>query len=267
MVSVPTVLKVGEWTVDPATNELRRRDQATRIEPKSMQVLRVLAERAGSVVTREELFQAAWPGMVVGDEALSQTITKLRRALGDDPRSPRYIETISKRGYRLTAAVGTAAAPPAQPASRPGMPRWLAVAAVMVPLIWAAAWMFDSPPPVPADRQEAWTTVTVMPFEWIGGDPGQAWFARGMSESLATDLGRLASLRLIGSAGATPAEAARRARYVVSGSVQRDAARLRVNVRLADTRTGEQLWSERYERPAAELFAIQDEIVGRLAQS
>src|SRR5688572_5544185 len=183
MVSVPTVLKVGEWTVDPATNELRRRDQATRIEPKSMQVLRFLAERAGTVVTREELFQAAWPGMVVGDEALSQTITKLRRALGDDPRSPRYIETISKRGYRLTAAVGTAAAPPAQPASRPGMPRWLAVAAVMVPLIWAAAWMFDSPPPVPADppadRQEAWTTVTVMPFEWIGGDPGQAWFARG----------------------------------------------------------------------------------------
>ena len=270
MVSVPTVLRVGEWTVDPATNELRRKDQATRIEPKSMQVLRVLAERAGSVVTREELFQAAWPGMVVGDEALSQTITKLRRALGDDPRSPRYIETISKRGYRLTATVGPSA-PAVQPAPGRGMPRWLAVAAVVLPLLLAAAWLLDpAPPPTAepaADREESWTTVTVMPFEWIGGDQGQAWFARGISESLATDLGRLASLRLIGSAGATPAEAARRARYVVSGSVQRDAARLRVNVRLVDTRTGEQLWSERFERPVAGLFAIQDEIVGRLAQS
>src|SRR5688572_4711076 len=270
MVSVPAHLKVGDWTVDPATNELRRGGESTRIEPKAMDVLRVLAERAGSVVTRDELFQAAWPGMVVGDEALSQTITKLRRALGDDPRSPRYIETISKRGYRLTAPV-MSPTPPAAPASRRGMPSWLAAGAVVLPLLLAAAWLLDTsraPPPGPrAEREEPWTTVTVLPFEWIGGDPAQAWFARGISETLATDLGRLASLRLIGSANATAEEAARRARYVVSGSVQRDAARLRVNVRLADTRTGEQLWSERFERPVAELFAIQDELVARLAQS
>src|SRR5688572_28400169 len=171
MVSVPAHLKVGDWTVDPATNELRRGGEATRIEPKAMDVLRVLAERAGTVVTREELFQAAWPGMVVGDEALSQTITKLRRALGDDPRSPRYIETISKRGYRLTATVGPPA-PAAPPAPGRGMPRWVAVAAVALPLLLAAAWLLDPAPPPPAEpaaeREDSWTTVTVMPFEWIG---------------------------------------------------------------------------------------------------
>lgn len=279
MVSVPASdepargpIQVGEWTVDPATNELRRGDEATRIEPKSMDVLRVLAERAGRVVTREELLGAAWPGTVVGDEALSQAITKLRRALGDDPRSPRYIETISKRGYRLTASV-VRNAPAGPRAARASVAMWLGATAIVLLLLGAAGWFLLAPPPAPtgggetADREEAWTTVSVTPFEWIGGDASQAYLARGIGEALATDLGRLGELRLIGAGGATPADAAWRARYVVSGSVQRDADILRVNVRLADTRTGEQLWSERFERPVHELFAIQDDIIGRVAAS
>ena len=80
-----------------------------------MQVLTTLADGSGRVVTREELLSGVWPGVVVGDEALTQTIIKLRKALGDNPRSPSYIETISKRGYRLIAPVraATVTTPPA----------------------------------------------------------------------------------------------------------------------------------------------------------
>src|SRR6185312_16349191 len=98
-------LAIGQWLVDPRSNELRRGSDVVRLEPKAMDVLMLLAERAGRPVTRDELFTAAWPGVVVGDEALTQTINKLRKAFGDASRSPSYIETIAKRGYRLIADV------------------------------------------------------------------------------------------------------------------------------------------------------------------
>jgi DNA-binding winged helix-turn-helix (wHTH) protein/Tfp pilus assembly protein PilF len=103
---VTASVRIGEWIADPRTNELRRGGEVARVEPKSMDVLMLLARHEGAVVTREEIFAAVWPGVVVGDEALSQAITKLRRALDDDPREPRFIETIPKRGYRLVAAMG-----------------------------------------------------------------------------------------------------------------------------------------------------------------
>src|SRR5688572_27307991 len=98
-------LAIGQWLVDPRSNELRRGSEVVRLEPKAMDVLMLLAERAGRPVTRDELFTAAWPNVVVGDEALTQTINKLRKAFGDASRSPSYIETIAKRGYRLIADV------------------------------------------------------------------------------------------------------------------------------------------------------------------
>src|SRR5687768_2343501 len=101
-------LRIGEWWADGTTNELGRAGETLRLEPKAMEVLMVLADRAGQVVSRETLLAAVWPGVVVGDEALTQSIIKLRRALGDNPRSPGYIETISKRGYRLIVPVGPA---------------------------------------------------------------------------------------------------------------------------------------------------------------
>src|SRR6185369_3811614 len=106
---------VGDWQVDPAANELRRNGEIQRLEPKAIEVLACLARQPGAVLSREDLLAAVWPGVIVGDDALTQAIIKLRKALGDDARRPHYIETIAKRGYRLIAPVTQFPAPAPPP--------------------------------------------------------------------------------------------------------------------------------------------------------
>jgi DNA-binding winged helix-turn-helix (wHTH) protein len=106
-----SVWTVGPWRVDAGTGELQRGTELERVEPKVAEVLVFLARRAGQVVSRDELLGAVWPGVVVGDDALTQAIIKLRKALGDDARRPAYIETLAKRGYRLIAPVAVVEEP------------------------------------------------------------------------------------------------------------------------------------------------------------
>jgi DNA-binding winged helix-turn-helix (wHTH) protein/TolB-like protein/Flp pilus assembly protein TadD len=245
-------LRIGEWWADPATNQLRRAGDRVRLEPKAMEVLVALTARAGEVVSREALLAEVWPGVVVGDEALTQSIIKLRRALGDNPRAPAYIETISKRGYRLIAPVG------GQPAPLPARRRawtWAAIGAVLAVFIVGIAFWKPRNEAPPTEIPES-LTVTVLPFEAVGPDRENDYLARGIGSDLMTDLSRLPGLRLIGPSAGKAAEA----RYVVSGSVQRDGAGLRVNVRLSEARSGEQLWTQRFERPFGDLFSVQNEI-------
>jgi TolB-like protein/Tfp pilus assembly protein PilF len=249
-------LRIGEWWADPTTHELRRAGDRLRIEPKAMEVLMALAGRAGEVVSREALLTEVWPGVVVGDEALTQCIIKLRRALGDNPKKPAYIETISKRGYRLIAPLG------GEPAPLPGRRRgwvWGAVGTVVAAAAVLTAWYYDGnvrETPIASEVSEA-LTVTVLPFEAVGPGQEHDYLARGIGSDLMTDLSRLPGLEVISpSAGRAP----KVARYVVSGSVQRDGAGLRINVRLADARSGEQIWTQRFERPFGDLFAIQSDI-------
>jgi len=276
--------RIGDWLADPAANRIDRDGVTVRIEPKAMEVLMALADRAGCVIGREELLQTVWPGVVVGDEALTQAVIKLRKALGDNPRAPSYIETISKRGYRLIAPVGgvdgpAPASPPASPAPAPARRRRLpAPSALIAILIAVAAAGFAvrsavqpsriAAPDDPAvDRDGASVTVAVAPFESLGSAPDQAYLARGISNDLLTDLARLPGLRLIRGSGAPSGRPpAQGARYVVSGSVQRAADTLRINVHLTDTQTNQQLWSERFERPFADLFAVQDELTRKVCE-
>jgi DNA-binding winged helix-turn-helix (wHTH) protein/TolB-like protein/Tfp pilus assembly protein PilF len=271
--AVQQPVQIGPWSVDPEANVVRRGEETIRLEPKAMDVLVLLAQRAGRVVRREELFAAAWPGVVVGDEALTQSIIKLRRALGDDSRAPSYIETVAKRGYRLIAPVSLAAAgddrraPPTAAKSRARLP-WLVAGIAILAIAVIVAWSPWTAPPVADDassaRAPSWIGVTVVPFESLEGAP--AHLARGISDDLATDLARVPQLRLVqDSANPAPASAGG-ARYRVSGTVQRDAASLRVNVHLTDTGTGELIWAERFERPYADLFAVQDAIVAKLLE-
>src|SRR5438128_9784833 len=100
-------LRVGNWTVEPALNQLSAAGKTVKLEPKAMAALIHLAERPGQVVSREALLSAIWPGVVVGDDSLTQAVIKLRKALGDVAESPAYIQTIPKRGYRLVAKVAS----------------------------------------------------------------------------------------------------------------------------------------------------------------
>src|SRR2546430_5426354 len=98
-------LQVGDWEVEPALNQLTAAGKSVKLEPKAMAVLVYLANRPGQVVSREALLSTVWAGLVVGDDSLTQVVIKLRKALGDVPESPAYIQTVSKGGYRLVAPV------------------------------------------------------------------------------------------------------------------------------------------------------------------
>jgi DNA-binding winged helix-turn-helix (wHTH) protein/Tfp pilus assembly protein PilF len=114
--SIPERLRVGAWLADRASGELSGPAGPARLEPKVADLLFLLAAERGEVVPRERLLEALWPGLVVGDDVLARTVFKLRQALGDDAKAPRYVETIAKRGYRLVADV--APSEPASPAER-----------------------------------------------------------------------------------------------------------------------------------------------------
>ena len=100
-----TTMRIGEFDVEPTLNRLDRGDETLTVEPRVMDLLMLLAESPGKVFSREEILERVWPETAVQDDALSRAVTLLRRALNDDPKAPRYIETITRRGYRLVAPV------------------------------------------------------------------------------------------------------------------------------------------------------------------
>src|SRR5881275_1963778 len=111
-------LRVGDWTVEPDLNQLSAQGTTVRLEPKAMAVLLYLAARPGRVVGRDALLSQVWAGVVVGDDSLTQVVIKLRKALGDDAERPTYIQTVTKRGYRLVAPVLPPDATPSIPRRR-----------------------------------------------------------------------------------------------------------------------------------------------------
>src|SRR5438094_7004450 len=135
-------LRVGAWTVEPDINQLSTQGRAVKVEPKAMAVLLHLADRPGQVVGREALLSQGWPGVIVGDDSLTQVIIKLRKALGDDPERPTYIQTVTKRGYRLLAPVaqnaGTASLPIPRARGVPWTAGVLAVSLLLAAGIWWA---------------------------------------------------------------------------------------------------------------------------------
>ena len=106
--TVAITFNVGDWTIEPAANRMIRAGQEVHLEPKVMRLLAYLVERHGEVVSRHDLEANVWTGMIVTDDAVTNAVIKLRKALGDDARNPTYIATIPKRGYRLIAKVHTA---------------------------------------------------------------------------------------------------------------------------------------------------------------
>jgi TolB-like protein/DNA-binding winged helix-turn-helix (wHTH) protein/Tfp pilus assembly protein PilF len=287
-------LHVGDWTVEPALNQLSFAGRTVKLEPKAMAVLAYLADRPGQVVSREALLSAIWPGVIVSDDSLTQVVIKLRKALGDTPDSPAYIQTISKGGYRLVAKVGrsgnitSAPVPPISEYRREPrqQARWIAgagIAATVLAVATAAWWIKDQRKTGVArdlaategidSARASQPAVTIRPFEALGNDPQALLLARGMTADLVSDLSKAPGVSVVGvtasrdAAGAAMQADAVAIRYVVSGSVQRIGERLRVHIHLADAQTGKQLWSERFDRPLSGFFAIQDELGPKILQT
>ena len=270
-------LRVGGWELDPARNELRRDGEAVRLEPKAIEVLAYLARCPGEVIGREELLAAIWPGVVVGDDALTQAIIKLRKALGDDAHRPKYIETISKRGYRLIAPVEEAsgAVPSAGPRVRARGAAVLILGLALVAAVLVVGKSVRMPWPLAGDTRgpagSAMPIVAILPLANLSGDASRDYFSDGMTEDLINGLGRFANLRVMSRAavqgfkGAAVTPQAIRselgARYVVQGSVREAGGRVRVAVALSDAEAGTQLWSEQYDGEGAQVFDIQERIV------
>jgi DNA-binding winged helix-turn-helix (wHTH) protein/TolB-like protein/Tfp pilus assembly protein PilF len=264
---------VGAYRVYPACNELRHGDDTIQLEPKVMTLLVHLVQNAGSMVSRDQLFDAVWPGVVVSDDTLTQAVIKLRKAFGDSARQPRYIQTVPKRGYRLCAAVSDA--PETTRGTRLSGERktLLLLAGVLVLLAITAAvffWLDEGDaalskgmPPVKRESGGP-PSLTVQPFSLLGRDESQAYLAQGLTYDLITDLSKLSGLLVIGSRSImgmkTEQSGARAAHYLVQGEVQRIENQIRVHVHLLDARSGQQIWSERYHQPVRNIFQVQEEI-------
>ena len=272
--------RVGDWVADPDTGRLQRQDEEVKLEPKAMQVLVYLAENQGKVVSREALEATAWAGMIVGYDAVSGSIIKLRKALGDNSRNPQYIETVSKKGYRLIAPVSTDSVD-AKPASEP-TPKssvikesgnnflvpgiGLLIISGMLLYLFAGT---DTEQSTGATSTQA-PSVVVMPFKNLSDDSQQEYFSDGITDDLITDLSRVNSLRVIAPQTSyyyknNPAPLEDIARqlgvlYIVEGSVRKSGNHIRVNVQLTNTKKGESIWANRFETDEGDIFKIQDAI-------
>ena len=244
----------GRHRFDLATGRLWSGRREVRLTPKAAAVLKALVTHAGHPVRKEELFASVWNGIVVSDDALTSCIQELRRALADDARHPRFIETRHRCGYRFVARVSDAGAKDA--------------ADSRLPTHDGAG---TSTPPTAVLTRPA---VAILPFANLSGDPEQEYFAAGISEDLISALSHWRWLPVIAGnstfaykGGATEVTQIGRelnARYVLQGSVRRAKDRLRVATQLIDAGNGHCLWAQTYDRRLGDLFELQDEITGAI---
>ena len=271
-------LKVGDWVIEPASGQVCKDDKKHRLEPKAMAVLVYLAKHAGETVTRSELEESVWQGSIVTYEALTVTINKIRAALEDDSRKPRYIETLSKRGYRLISPVtmletkdlsslSTTQSTFHKPASL------IMIAVIIIIVSGIFFYTFDSKPVTTSKTQiipQDVPSIAVIPFSNISGNAAQDYFAAGMTEYIITDLSRLSSLLVISRSSVLgfnsetvnikEVSQALGVRYVLTGSVLKNGKQMHIAVQLTDASNGVQLWANRFDQKTDNLFTVQDNI-------
>jgi DNA-binding winged helix-turn-helix (wHTH) protein/tetratricopeptide (TPR) repeat protein len=247
---VPSVAsyKFGPFVVDGGAYRLLRDGVNIPLSPKIIDLLLFLAARPSVLVSKDDLFRALWPDVAVTDNALTQAVSELRQALGDDPGNPKYVQTVARRGYRFISAV--------EP--------------IVSPATTVAAPVRDpAEPPAP--------TVAVLDFENVSGDASLAWLSSGIAETLTNDL-RAATLRIIDRFRVIEAiaqagrelSALRRVLAIdraVVGSFQRAGDRLRITARIIDAQSGESLADAKADGPLDQVFDLQDRIVGQFSDA
>lgn len=265
-------LVVGEYAVDTERCTIERAGQSTRVKPKSMQVLECLLTADGAVVSRDDLFASVWPNSDVTDDVLTHSIAELRRAFGDSAKTPAYIETIPRRGFRLMQPVVPASSP-APDGVRSAWPRLLIVAATALVIVLVSIWASRPADPVQGQAH----SIAVLPFVDMSESGDQEYFADGMTEELINQLVKLDGLRVTGRTSSFYFKGRNEdlrsigrqlsVSHVLEGSVRLSDETLRVTAQLIDVADGFHLWSESFDRRHADIFLIQEEIAESVAKA
>lgn len=239
--SAAAIVRFGEYEADLPAGHLRRRGARVRLRAQAFDVLALLLEHAGQVVTRDELRHRLWRDdvFVDFDNSLNSAVARLREALHDSAERPRFIETLPKHGYRFIAPI---------------------VEAVQAP-----------------EQVAATARMVVLPFTNLSGDPAQEYFSDAVTDEITTELARLSPTDLAVIARttamrykATHKDVARIGRelavdYIVEGAVRRVDGRVMVNVQLIRVAYQTHVWAKRYDAELEDLFGLQNEIARELA--
>ena len=244
-----------DYALDTDRRELHRATDAIVVTPQVFDLLEYMIRNRERVVSKDDLINAVWSGRIVSDAALTTRVNAARSAIGDTGERKRLIKTLPRKGFRFVGTVQEAQRPAVEPVS---------------PVMHGGDL---KPTPGSAPR----LSIVVLPFANLSGDPAQDYFVDGVTESLTTDLSRIGGSFVIGRHTAFTFKGKAvdlkqigrelNVRYVLEGSVQRSSDRLRVNVQLVNAEYGNQIWTDRFDKPIADLFDMQDEIVARLANA
>ena len=289
---LPGRVRIGDVSLDVRAGELNHGQARIRLGQHSLQILLMLLDRPGEVVTREELASKLWPEDTYVDfeDGLNHAIRKLREALGDSPDTPRFIETVPRRGYRLVAPVDGLKVPGGAPLfsdqagtgekayDRTNWRRFLLASGILLFVSFTTlialnvAGLRDRIFGRPFPHIES---IAVLPLENLSGDPEQEYFADGMTEELITTLGQVSALRVISRTSVmrykgtkkTLPEIARELNVdgIVEGTVLRSGNRVRVTANLLHAQSDHHLWANSYERNLGDVLTLQDEVARAIA--
>ena len=282
-------LRFREYELDPGGFELRRAGHRIRLERKPMELLILLAENQGQLITRDQIIEKIWgKGLFFDAEnGINNAVRKIRSALNDDAEQPRFVETTFGKGYRFIAPVERVAEPlawsaPTATVSSVQSPTFRSrrlliltlciVVLVVSPFIFNVAGIRSR---IFANGEPPIHSIVVLPLENLSGDPTQEYFVDGMTDTLITDLAKMPEVKVISRTSAMQYKGAHRplpeiARAlsvdgVVEGSVVRSGRRVRITAQLIYAPTDRHLWAESFEGSATDILSIQDDVARTIA--
>lgn len=266
-------LRFGGFTLDLARAELLRHGREVPLRPKTFALLAYLARNPSRVLSKQELLDAVWPGLVVTEDSLTQCIHDLRTALGD--AGAHLVRTVARRGYRFDADIEDATA-----ASRPRphsvMRRPAAALAGMAAVLLAAAGLFAVLRPVPSPLEARPLSIVVLPLAGDAVNATDDWFSQAMTRDLTLELGQVSGTLVISRDTAStykgkvdPRRVASElgVRYVVTGGFRRDGDRVQLDLSMVDGSSGAQQWTQRFDIERTRLGETISDIARQVARS
>ena len=280
------VIRFATFELNLRAGELRKAGMKLKLGGVAFRVLAILLEQPGELVTRDELQKQLWPDTFVDiDHSLNAAVNKIREVLGDSAESPRYVETVPRRGYRFIGSVtfnGIALPVPESCMLNPlgAVPEWsprrsavraVSILAAVVLLAIGATWVYRHNVHVPKIQ-----SLVVLPLENLSRDPEQEYFAEGITDELTAEIVKLSALHVISRTSAvhyrqttkTLPQIAEELHVdaVIEGTVQRSGDRVRVIVQLIEARTDRHLWAESYERDVRDILGLESEVASAIAR-